>query len=104
MRAKEEGGLATYYVFLVGGESVCGGEWRRERVRAPHLTHCNAHTHRDGGRLACLRARQCVHATMPSARGNHGPLKPDQLLDRETRRDDAQQKWLGTVKLVLTTS
>ena len=62
MRAKEEGGLATYYVFLVGGESVCGEEWRRERVRAPHLTHCNAHTHRDGGRLACLRARQCVHA------------------------------------------
>ena len=33
MRAKKEEGLATsYYVFLVGGESVCGGEWRRERV------------------------------------------------------------------------
>ena len=95
MRAKKEEGLATsYYVFLVGGESVCGGEWRRERVRAPHLSlTCNAHTHRDGGRPACLRARQCVHATMPSARGNHGPLKPDQL-DRETR-DDAQQEPLN---------
>ena len=61
MRAKKRGGAATYYVLRLV-ECVCGEEWRRERVRAPHLTHCNAHTHRDGGRLACLRARQCVYA------------------------------------------
>ena len=62
MRAKEEGGLATYYVFLVGGESVCGGEWRRERVRAPHLslTAMRTRTETAAGSLACARGNVCM--------------------------------------------
>ena len=61
MRAKEEGGLATYYVFLVGGESVCGGEWRRERVRASPLTHLQC-THAQRRRPARLLARAAMCA------------------------------------------
>ena len=61
MRAKEEGGLATYYVFLVGGECVRRGV--AERAGACLTSHSPAmHTRTEtaAGSLACARGNVCM--------------------------------------------